>query len=139
MYAASLSGLADLARRGDGGVLKSFLSAPVWRVLARLSFGAYCWMILVITVDKAGAYDYPSYSDITMLVNYISCYAVVNFLSYVSYILVEQPCRALEAPLLALLCGAPPPKGRLLDDSSAGLLNEREGGYGAGSLPAPRP
>ena len=97
VYAAALSGLADLARRGDGGLLRAFFSAHVWRVLARLSFGAYCWMVLVITVDKAGAYDYPSYTDITMFINFISCFAVVLLLAYLSYLLVEQPCRALEA------------------------------------------
>eukprot|EP00164_Ancoracysta_twista_P009470 GFYU01014022.1.p3 GENE.GFYU01014022.1~~GFYU01014022.1.p3 ORF type:complete len:181 (+),score=49.39 GFYU01014022.1:346-888(+) len=81
---------------GRGYIVNTLLSAHVWTVLARLSFGAYLVhpiIMLVFNLNRQAQYYYTPW-NFTM---WFLCYLVLAYAcAFVFYLLVEKPLANLE-------------------------------------------
>lgn len=105
LWAVGLCGLSHWLLSGRGALLRAFLAAPVWQVLAKLSYGAYLWHLVFIFVLYFSALDYKPFSRLDVAVSYVSVLVGSYGLSLCSFLLVEKPFTNLEGALLARLLG----------------------------------
>jgi peptidoglycan/LPS O-acetylase OafA/YrhL len=81
---------------GYGGIIRRFLSLSLWVPLARLTYGAYLWHIVLMTVIFASRVqsDYFSMWDLFVTSTF---YIVAAYLvSMVQYLIIEKPFMNLE-------------------------------------------
>ncbi|KNC46952.1 NRF-6 protein [Thecamonas trahens ATCC 50062] len=85
---------------GDGGPVAAFLSAPVFAGLARLTYSAYLWHYVIMTVVFGNATALSRYRPDFIAV-YTSFFLISAYImSLISYLLVEKPIMNLEKLLL---------------------------------------
>ncbi|KAJ1633628.1 acyltransferase family-domain-containing protein [Pavlovales sp. CCMP2436] len=103
LWAVGLIGLSLWFIPGRGGMVRELLRAKIWQPLAKLSFGAYLWHLVVIFWLYFSALDYKTFSRLDITVNYLTVLMLSYALSYCSYLLVEKPMMNLEGALFAAL------------------------------------
>ena len=128
-FAVGLSGLAHLCLDGYGGVVNEWLGSAAWEVLAKLSYGAYLWHLVILFFYVATSRVYPGFSRLNTTVTYLGVLVLAFLASLVSYLVCEQPAANLEVLLMKKLI--PKPKARGVEP----LLAPRDDGAAGNSVP----
>lgn len=81
---------------GHGWLLRKFFEWRIWSVLARLSFSAYLYHPIVMTVVYYSSRQMFYYSPWTIIVNFLAFILLSFAVSLVSFMLIERPLMNLE-------------------------------------------
>jgi peptidoglycan/LPS O-acetylase OafA/YrhL len=105
-YAVGLAGVCHCFFTGHGGPIKAFLEHHFFDILAKLSYGAYLWALLIMEVKNGSQMAFPAFDYVDLLWRTLSCSVLGFGVSLVSYILLEKPAMSLEGRLMAWLTGS---------------------------------
>jgi len=94
LWAAALGGLLYLCATRRGGLIGAGLALPLWRPLARLSFQAYLYHPLVLSVTGAAVVALPRYDRFWLASTFVATAAFSVVLGAVMHLLVELPAAA---------------------------------------------
>jgi len=102
MYAVSLTGIVYwlMTKRN---LVWFYLSHKFWQPLGKLSYGMYLWHMIGIRVRASSTNNYTTFTRSEIVINYCCAVFLTIVVSYISYILVEQPCRKLSKGLMRWL------------------------------------
>jgi peptidoglycan/LPS O-acetylase OafA/YrhL len=100
LYAVGLAGICHMFFTGHGGPIRSFLEHPIFDPLAKLSYGAYIWALLIMIVKSNTQKAPPAFESIDVLWTSIACVVLGFAVSLISYVFLEKPMMTLEGKLM---------------------------------------
>lgn len=81
---------------GQGGLINSFLSHPLWQPLSRLSYSIYLLHLVVMMITTASMKSPFYFSELNAFFTFIGNYVLTVFVSIVASLAFESPLIVIE-------------------------------------------
>ncbi|XP_030080652.1 nose resistant to fluoxetine protein 6-like [Drosophila hydei] len=96
----SLCWVVFACMKGYGSLANSFLSAPIWQPLSKISYSAYIFHVFIVQINGRRARTNTYFSDYDMMLRFWGTFGFTLLLCYAIYCTTEAPIALLLGMLM---------------------------------------